>query len=397
MNAAGHAAIRLFVNPAAGAVPARLWTEGDAAAARREIRSWPEYRPTPLHALPGLAARLGLGGLVHKDESHRFGLGAFKSLGGAYGVVRAVAAAVTRRSGDPVEAAALRSGDHPQAAALTVTCASEGNHGRAVAWGASLVGCRALIYLPASVAPARAAAIEELGADVERVAGDYDETVRHCAREAARRGHIVISDTAYPGYTTIPQYVMQGYTLLMEEVRAATEAAPPTHVFAQAGVGGLAGAVFAHILEAWGPDRPRMIVVEPHSADCFFRSARTGERTRADGIDTIMGGLACANTSTVAWRILAGADAFVTIPDAAAVEAMRTLAEPAGDDPPVVVGESGGAGLGAVLAVMRDPEARDALGLGPRSRVLTIGTEGAMDPSAYERLVGRPPSDVAAD
>jgi diaminopropionate ammonia-lyase len=393
--------LQLFPNPRAerrpySAAEALVVSRAAHDRARAEIASWPGYSPTPLVRLVELAASLGVGAVWYKDEAGRFGLGAFKALGGAYGVYRALAAEAARRTGapEPSSAELMRgggAGGGSAAAGVTVTCATDGNHGRAVAWGVRLFGGRAVIFLPAAVSPAREAAIRAYGAETVRVDGSYDDAVRRAAEAGRQPGWIVVSDTSYPGYEEIPAHVMQGYTVLAEEALAQLPpGAPPTHLFLQAGVGGLAAAVAGHFWEALGAGRPTVVVVEPERAACLYESARAGRPVTLEGdLDTVMAMLSCGEPSLLAWQLLErGADVFATVPDAAAVRAMRVLAEGRGGDPAIVAGESGAAGLAALLLAAESPEHRSALGLDEHSHVLLIGTEGATDPEIYARLMG---------
>jgi diaminopropionate ammonia-lyase len=289
--------------------------------AQAEISTWPGYAPTPLHALPGLARRTGVGTILYKDESRRFGLGSFKALGGPYGVLRALGREIGTET--PEFAVATSGARSP-----TVTCATAGNHGRAVAWGARMYGCRSIIFVPAVTSEHRAAAIAAFGAEVVRTSGDYDSAVRVAQAEASRNGWIVVSDTSYEGYEDIPRAIMQGYTVLVAEALDQLPGGrPPTHVFVQAGVGGLAAAVCAHLWEALGPDRPILTLVEPEGAACCLRSGRSGRPTTVPGpFDTMMGCLACGEPSDLAWRILReGSDFFLTITDDASAITMRRL------------------------------------------------------------------------
>jgi diaminopropionate ammonia-lyase len=272
---------------------------------------------------------------------------------------------------------------------LTVTCATDGNHGRAVAWGARRAGCRAVIYVHQHVSAGRVEAIEAFGAEVRRVPGNYDDSVRQCAVDAARQGWTVVSDTSWPGYEDIPKDVMQGYTVLATE--AAKQGARPTHVFVQAGVGGLAAAILSWFWEREGADRPIIVVVEPAKADCLYASAAARTLITIGGdLDTVMAGLSCGEPSRLAWQLLApGVDAFMAIPDAAAESAMRELAKDG-----IVGGESGVAGLAGLMAASQDGPMRDELRLTETSRVLVFGTEGATDPAIYARIVGRVPEHV---
>jgi diaminopropionate ammonia-lyase len=374
--AAPHPA-RLTLNPHvdnAGAYPDELRAILSLAAeaeARREIASWPGYTPTPLRDLAPLAREFDLAAIAFKEEHHRFGLRSFKALGGAY--------AVRKRARAP--------GGPPAA----VGCATDGNHGRAVAWGARAAGMRCIIYIHAGVSEGRAAAIRAFGAELRRVAGNYDDSVRMAAADAAREGWTVVSDTSWEGYEDIPRDVMQGYGVMVGEALAQSPALP-THVFVQGGVGGVAAATVAHLWERFGAARPRVIVVEPDKADCLTRSAEAGRVMRLTGdLDTIMAGLSCGEPSPLAWAVLdPGADAFMAIGDPAIAPAMRRLA-----DLGVVGGESGVAGLAALAIAARDMGMRGALGLDATSRVLLFGTEGATDPDLYESLVGESAESVA--
>jgi diaminopropionate ammonia-lyase len=335
--------------------------------ARREISSWPGYAPTPLRDLQSIARELGLAAVAFKEEQHRFGLRSFKALGGAYAVKKLAAA--------------------PGGPPAAVCCATDGNHGRSVAWGAREAGLRCVIYVHEGVSEGRAQAIRGFGAEVRRVGGNYDDSVRIAAADAAREGWTVVSDTSWEGYQDIPRDVMQGYGVMVGEAIAqgGGGARPPTHVFVQGGVGGIAAATVAHLWERFGAARPRVVVVEPDKADCLTRSAEQGRVVHLSGdLDTIMAGLSCGEPSPLAWAVLdPGADAFMAIGDAAIAPAMRALAALG-----VVGGESGVAGLAGLRIAATDRAMRAALGLDASSRVLLFGTEGATDPALYEELVG---------
>ncbi len=347
---------------------AGILSRRDGLAALAEIETWPGYAATPLRTLPGLGQRLGIAKLHYKDESGRFGLGSFKALGGAYAVYRYLAEAVRRRYGAGPSAAALIAGQYRDVTEkLTVATATDGNHGRSVAWGASLFGARSIVYIHATVSEGRRAAIAAFGAEVRRVPGNYDDSVRRCAADSAAHGWQVISDTAYGDYVDVPRQVMQGYCVMAEEAArdlASHGEAPPTHTFIQAGCGGLAAAVIAHLWDRWGSQRPRLIIVEPERADCVYRSVEAGHQVQVTGdLDTIMAGLACGEVSSVAWTILRRAASDVlAIPDSAAISAMQALAEGIGGDNPIVGGESGVGGLAGLIAASSDPPRRQQLG-----------------------------------
>jgi diaminopropionate ammonia-lyase len=366
--------------------------------AKQEISSWPGYRETPLRKLPKLARILGVKQILYKDEGERFGLGSFKALGGAYAVFRLLQQELKRQGVAEVYSVDLVSGLFSDVTSnFTVTCATDGNHGRSVAWGASKFGCRCIIYVHAGVSEVRCRAIADLGAEVRRVSGNYDDAVRKAANDAIGHGWHVVSDTSYEGYVSVPRDVMQGYSVMVEEVLNQMEEVP-THAFVQGGVGGLAAAVCAHFWQRFGERRPKCVVVEPDQADCLYRSAIAGEPTVVHGpLDTIMAGLACGEVSLLAWKILdSGADAFMTITDAAAAEAMRILADARFGDEPVVAGESAVAGFAGFLNAAGDAGGRASLSLGPDSVVLLFGTEGATDPEIYRQIVGRSADAVKA-
>jgi diaminopropionate ammonia-lyase len=284
------------------------------------------------------------------------------------------------------------------ARALTVTCATDGNHGRSVAWGAQLFGCRCVIFVHEQVSAGRRAAIAAYGAEVREVAGNYDDSVRYAAATAAAQGWTVVSDTSYPGYRDIPLDVMHGYGVMAHEIEQQMSDRPPTHVFAQAGVGALAAAVCAHFWLHWGARRPAFVVVEPTRADCVLRSLAAGRPVVVGGaLDTVMAGLACGEVSELAWEILhGGANAAIAVDDGLALEAVRRLARPAAGDAPVVAGETGASGLAALLAAAADPALRTRLGLDADARVLLLGSEGDTDPQIYRTVVGRSAEEVLA-
>jgi diaminopropionate ammonia-lyase len=356
------------------------------------------HAPTPLHALPALATELGVGALDVKDEGFRLGLGSFKALGGAYAVIRLLLEEAGTRHGrafdfDALQHAHVRS----VAATMTFACATDGNHGRSVAQGAQLVGARAVIFVHGGVSDSRVAAIARFGAEIVRVAGTYDDSVTEAARVSANKGWTVVSDTSWPGYERIPGLVMQGYTAIMREALRALPA-PPTHVFVQAGVGGIAAALAGHLALVSGDRRPIFVVVDPARAACIFETAKAGHPVKiAHGEPTVMAMLECYEPSPLAWRVLSRvADAFMTVEDAEAVAVMNRLARPASGDPAIVAGESGGAGVAGAIRAARDAEMRAKLGLNTTSRVFAVITEGATDPQRYAELVGMESNDVAA-
>jgi len=378
---------QFLINRHVGTPGVVVLPEGGYRRAREEITAWPGYAPTPLVSLPDVAQAARVAAVHYKDEGGRFGLGSFKALGGAYAVLRLLSTELAKRGlANAASSAELIEGKYRKATqGITVTCATDGNHGRSVAWGAQRFGCRCVIFVHEHVSQGRRDAIAQYGAEIRVVPGTYDDAVRAAQRTAAQEGWFVISDTSYPGYTEVPRDVMQGYRLMAEEAAEALEL-PPTHVFVQGGVGGVAAAVSAQMRARYGASAPRLIVVEPDRAACLLASAEAGQPTAVAGdLDTLMAGLACGEPSLLAWQELErAAFAFMAVPDAAAVDCMRLLAR---REPKVVAGESAVAGLAGLLLAAREPFARTALGLEEDSRVLLFGTEGATDPALYAKLV----------
>lgn len=380
--------------------PAALESVLDSAlcdSARTAISQWPGYAPTPLVDLSETARSLNLASVYYKDEGPRFGLGSFKALGGAYAVLKLLGRELRSETGNPLPEDEIAQGRHAdRAAGVTVVTATDGNHGRSVAWGARMFGAGCKIYMHAGVSPGRARAVEDLGAEVVWVDGNYDESVRRAAQDASANGWHIVSDTSYDGYMDLPRHVMAGYTVMVSELGGQIPtAAPPSHVFLQGGVGGLAGAVAAGLWQHYGADRPRVVVVEPDRAPCLYRSAVQGKPVAIDIVEeTVMAGLSCGEVSLLAWEVLkAGADDFMTVSDDWVAPLMRGLAQGAR---PIVAGESAVAGLAGLVAACKSPDAAAALGLDNSARVLVIGTEGATDPEIYESIVGHPPAEIAA-
>lgn len=367
-----------------------------AEGVERHLRYRENHAETPLISLPGLAAESGVAAIHVKDEGQRLGLGSFKALGGAYAVIRLVLEEAEARLGRPVDITELHAPDVRKIAeTMCFACATDGNHGRSVAQGASLVGARAAIFVHAGVSDERVAAIARFGAEMIRVEGSYDNSVKEAARVAKERGWIIVSDTSWPGYERIPGLVMQGYTALVREALRQLPA-PPTHVFIQSGVGGIAAAVAGHLAIALGEQRPVFIVVDPARAACLFETARAGHPVTVPHSEpTVMAMLECYEPSLVAWRILSRvADAFMTVDEEEAVAVMKRLADPVAGDPAIISGESGGVGLAGFLKAVTDPEIKAALSIGPGSRIFVVNTEGATDPGKYQDIVGFSPDEV---
>lgn len=386
-------------NAAAANRPAQprqtLLTLEGALAARAEISTWPGYHITPMRELNPIAAACGVGSVLYKDEASRFGLGSFKALGGAYAVARLLQRHVSKQLDREVSTAELASGAHAAiTGTLTVVAATDGNHGRAVAAGAAMFGCRSVILIHAGVSAAREQAIAAKGAQVIRIDGNYDDTVREASRMSAQDGWALIADTSSHLGDDACLDVMHGYTVMVAEALEQISALgheQPSHIFVQGGVGGLAASACAYSWLLLAERAPVVVVVEPDRADCLYQSAKAGKPTPSTGdLNTVMAGLSCGEVSEYAWRILSeGAEFFQTISDSEGIAVMRLLADEGRAGARIVAGESAGAGLAGFIAAAADPQARRALRLEPASRILVFGTEGATDPELYAALLGR--------
>jgi diaminopropionate ammonia-lyase len=354
---------------------------------RRLLGLCPKHQVTPLLRLDSLARELGTAAIYAKDESNRLGLGSFKALGGAYVAAELVlqwsSEALARDVApheiltDPVRKAVQN---------RTLCCATDGNHGRSVAAGARLFGCKAVIFVHPGVADFQRARLCELGARIVVVPGNYDDSVDACAKAAVSNGWQLVSDTSWDSDQRIPARVMRGYTVLIDEALSQLDTLP-THIFVQGGVGGLAGAVAGYLAVRFGDERPRIVVIEPDRANCLLASARAGLATRvAAGDTTVMAMLECFRPSDTAWPVIERyVDAFLSLSDEAAIAGTRLLANPMGADPIISTSASGGAGMAGLIGALREPRLRCALHLDHQSRILAIITEGN-DGSSPDRV-----------
>lgn len=367
----------------------------------RYHQSYPQYTQTPLTSLKETAARFGLKGLYVKDESYRFGLNAFKVLGGSW----AMGVYLANRLGLPLDELtyeAISSKEaHEKLGDITFITTTDGNHGRGVAWTAQQLGFKSVVKMPKGSAQERLDNIRACGADAEILEVNYDDAVRICNQLAEENGWVMVQDTAWEGYEDIPRDIMRGYATMAFETIAQLGDTVPTHVFLQAGVGSLAGAVAGLLANHYGDRKPRIITVEPNKADCLFRTAeaKDGKLHFVTGhMDTIMAGLACGEPNQIGWDVLTEtAEYAISCPDWVAAHGMRILGNPVGDDPKVISGESGAVTAGLVAAVMeRKPlnGLRDILGLDEHSVVLCFSTEGDTDKKNYEAICweGKDPS-----
>ncbi|MEL4861549.1 diaminopropionate ammonia-lyase [Pseudoflavonifractor phocaeensis] len=378
----------------------------NVAKARAFHQSFPQYTVTPLAKLDGMAGELGLGGLYVKDESYRFGLNAFKVLGGSFAMARYIAQKtgkdVSETTYDYLTSDKLRQ-EFGQATFFTAT---DGNHGRGVAWAANKLGQKAVVHMPKGSVKTRFDNIAKEGAAVTIEELNYDDCVRLAAKEADETPNgVIVQDTAWDGYEEIPAWIMQGYGTMADEANEQLNAAGvarPTHVFIQAGVGSLAGAVQGYFANKYPDNPPKVVVMEARVADCLYRGAEAADgaiRMVGGALQTIMAGLACGEPNTISWDILKNhVSVFASCPDWVAAKGMRMLSAPVKGDPQVVSGESGAVGMGVISTIMTDPayaELKAALGLDEKSQVLMFSTEGDTDPVNYKKIVwnGAYPND----
>lgn len=365
--------------------------------ARRFHRQIPGYRMSPLRSLTNLADMTGLGGIWVKDEAVRLELNSFKVLGGSFAIYRVIQEKLGL-SDEAMSYEYLTSKEvHDRLGDITFTSATDGNHGRGVAWAANRLGHRSVIYVHQHTSKPRIEAIRNYGAEVRVVEGNYDDAVRRCAADAGENGWEIISDTSWEGYRTVPVWIMQGYTTMFSEVQeqlAAQGIIRPTHIFIQAGVGALAASIIGFYHSLFGEDAPLCVVTEPDRAACLYHSASVGDgapHTVGGDLDTIMAGLACGEPSPLAWDILREcASCFLTAPDYIAAKGMRIYATPLAGDPFIVSGESGAVTLGALFNIMRGQgygELREQLGLDRDSQVLLVNTEGNTDPLHFRQVI----------
>ena len=370
----------------------------NVAKARSFHRSFPQYSITPLARLDGMAKHLGLGSLFVKDESYRFGLNAFKVLGGSFAMARYIAQQMGRDVGEMTYDYLTSEAFRQEFGQATFFTATDGNHGRGVAWAANKLGQKAVVHMPKGSAKSRFDNIAKEGAKVTIEEVNYDDCVRMAAAEAAETKHgVVVQDTAWAGYEEIPAWIMQGYGTMANEAAEQLrqlEVNRPTHVFVQAGVGSLAGAVVGYFTNLYPNNPPKFVVMEAKAADCLYRGAVAGdgEPRIVDGdLTIIMAGLACGEPNILSWDILRNhVSAFVSCPDWVSARGMRMLGMPVKGDPSVVSGESGAVGMGLISAIMEDDTYRDLrehLELDRFSQVLMFSTEGDTDPEKYRRIL----------
>ena len=366
----------------------------NVAKARFFHNSFPQYTVTPLARLDGMAKYLGLGGLFVKDESYRFGLNAFKVLGGSFAMARFIAKMVERDVSEMTYDYLTSEAFKEEFGQATFFTATDGNHGRGVAWAANKLGQKAVVHMPKGSSQSRYENIKKEGAQVTIEDVNYDDCVRMAAAEAAETWHgVVVQDTAWEGYEEIPAWIMQGYGTMAAEAGEQLRQINvnrPTHVFVQAGVGSLAGAVVGYFTNLFPNDPPKFVVMEAMAADCLYQGALAGDgkpRIVEGDLQTIMAGLACGEPNIISWDILRNhVSAFVSCPDWVSARGMRMLGAPVKGDPRVISGESGAVGMGLLSSIMEDEaykDLREQLELDKNSQVLMFSTEGDTDPDKY--------------
>jgi len=374
-----------------------LMSKVEVQRARAFHRSFPQYEQTLLVSLPHLAARLGVKGIYIKDESKRFGLNAFKVLGGSYAMARYIAKILDVDIAQLPYERLISQEVRDKLGEVTFFTATDGNHGRGIAWAANQLGQKSVVYMPHGSAQYRLEKILAEGADATIVDMNYDDAVRLADKHAKQAANgVVVQDTAWHGYEEIPSWIMQGYGTMAAEADEQLHIAgeTPTHIFIQAGAGSLAGAVLGYFASVYGENCPTTAVVEPHAANCHYKSALAKSYQTVNGnLQTLMAGLACGEPNTISWEILKDwADIFISCPDWVAAKGMRMSAIPLSGDTPIVSGESGAVGLGLLATIMQSDEAtlpqlRKTLKLDTSSVVLLFSTEGDTDPKTYEDIV----------
>ena len=358
-------------------------------AAIAEITEWQGYKETPLHSLDNLATELSLGEVLYKDEGPRFGLGSFKALGGSYAALKVLQREISKTLEKQVSLKDIRNGKYSEEAAkITLVSATDGNHGRSLAWGCQRFGAPCRIYIHAEVSEGRAEAMRTFGAEVVRIKGDYDDSVELAREEAQDNNWFVVSDTSWPGYFVPPTDVMQGYGVMMHEINQSLSKVP-THIFIQGGCGGFAGSVCASVRQIWGDSMPTIVIVEPHLANCLFESSKVKKALFVKiNEESIMAGLSCGEASELAWDMIEQeAKDFITIPESIVAPTVRMLANSELGDVVIEAGESAVAGLAALICAAKQDDLRDVLRLSDSSRVLLFGSEGVTDQTIFDEIM----------
>ena len=370
-----------------------LFSENQAIKVRAYHQTIPGYEPTPLINLENLSSKLGVKGIYVKDESFRFGLNAFKSLGSSYCMGELLIEKLGLNN-DPDFSRLTTKEAREALGEMTFVTATDGNHGRGVAWSAKMLGHKSVVLMPKGTAAERLENIRKLGADAWITDVEYDATVQMAAKLAKERGGILVQDTAWAGYESVPLKIMQGYLTLGLEIVEAMKDTKPTHLFLQAGVGSMAAAVAAFFVNYYGKECPKIIIVEPNGADCLYKTAEAADgaiHAYEGELKSIMAGLCCGIPCTVAWDLLDQcADCFVSMPDWVAADGMRILGAPVPGDRRIISGESGASCFGLAADLLRKPDLsqlKEKVGLDENSVILCLSTEGATDRENYRKIV----------
>jgi diaminopropionate ammonia-lyase len=379
-----------------GAESLALLTIDEMKKAHRFHTSFPQYSETPLVNLKNLAKRLGIKGFYVKDESYRFGLNAFKVLGGSYAIARYIAQKLNKDIAELGFDTLISDETKKKLGDITFYTATDGNHGRGVAWAANKLRQKSVVLMPAGSSQTRLANILKEGADASITNLNYDDAVRLANEKAsADPNGVMVQDTAWDGYEEIPSWIMQGYGTMSFEAHRQLQGygvTRPTHIFVQAGVGSLAGSVQGFFANVYRDNCPVTTIVEASAADCLYRSAKENKLVAVGGeLKTIMAGLACGEANTISWRILKNYSSFfVSAPDWAAAKGMRLLGAPLKGDERIISGESGAVPSGLAAAILENDdcrELRESLGLDADSVILAFSTEGDTDPEKYRDIV----------
>ena len=363
-----------------------------AADTLRFHKTIPSYGITKLIALQERAAAQHVKGIYCKDESSRFGLNAFKGLGGSYAMFRILC----EQLGLDYETTDFRDFQNEEmrkrCAAIHFATATDGNHGKGVSWAAGLFGCSASVFMPAGSVEARRKAIEDAGnATAEITVFNYDQAVEHAWNLAKQNSWILIQDTAWEEYEQYPEWIIDGYLTLAAEAVEQLGNIVPTHVFLQAGVGAMAGGVMEYLLSCYRGKPPITAIVEPTDAACIYHSVKAGDgycHSIEGNPVTIMAGLNCGTPCRVIWPAIRDkADFFCACDDIITEEGMRAYAKPLGNDSAVVAGESGAVTFGLVNRILQDETLRKLFRIDDDAVILLINTEGNTDPEDYRRIV----------
>ena len=354
----------------------------------------PVYQPTPLYNLKGLANKLNIDKIWLKDESHRFGLKAFKVLGTSYAVAKLLSEMLGLNKDQLSFSAFQNPAIKNRIKEFTLVTATDGNHGRGVAWTAQQFGCKCVVYMPRGTTQARLQNIQSHGADASIIDGNYDDAVLLAKTNSGKFEWILVQDSSWEGYTKIPLWIMQGYLTMMGEVKEQLEGEVPTHVFVQCGVGSLPAAILAYYVEKHKSAKPIFAVVEPGDAGCVYESFTSQKLSSLKNeMNTIMAGLACGTPSLLAWKILNDhSDYFIKCSDDITIKGMQILGQQEFGDPKIISGESGAVTTGLIYYLLSNPRFKsyaDKIGLDKNSKVLLISTEGDTDPGMYNKILAQ--------